>query len=73
MKNLSLDFYLLILHDKINTDKCEMKNFLHELEHSNVDRQVTEYVRLLSMNHISLSELSNSIKEYFLLKKILII
>jgi hypothetical protein len=36
MKNLSLDFYLLLLHDKINTDKCEMQNFLHELEHSNV-------------------------------------
>jgi hypothetical protein len=73
MKNLGLYFYLLSLYDKINTDKCEMLDFLHELEYSNVNRPATKYVRLLSMNHIYLSELTLSIKEYFLLKKILII
>jgi hypothetical protein len=73
MKNLGLDFYLLTLYDKINTDKCEMLNFLHELEDPNINRQVTEYVRLLSINHISLCEVTFSMKEYFLLKKILII
>jgi len=73
MKNLGLNFYLLTLYDKINTDKCEMLNFLHELESPNINKQVTKYVILLSINHISLSELSLSIKEYFLLKKILII
>lgn len=73
MKNLDLDFYLLTLYDKINRDKCEMLNFLLELESPNINKRVTEYVRLLSINHISLSELSFSIKEYFLIKKILII
>jgi hypothetical protein len=73
MKNLGLDFYLLTLYDKINTDKCEMLNFLHELEDPNINRQVTEYVILLSINHISLCEVTFYMKEYFLLKKILII
>jgi hypothetical protein len=73
MKNLGLNFYLLTLYDKINTDKCEMLEFLHELEYPNINKQVTEYVRLLAINHISLSEVTFSIKEYFLLKKILII
>jgi len=73
MKNLALDFYLLSLYDKINTDKCEMLKFLHELEYPNVNRQVTKYVRLLSINHISLCEITFFMREYFLLKKILII
>ena len=73
MKNLGLDFYLLTLYYKINTDKYEMVNFLDELEYPNINRQVTEYVKLLSMNHISLCELTLVMKEYFLLKNILII
>lgn len=73
MNNLGLDFYLLTLYDKINTDKCEILNFLYELEHPNNNRQVTKYVKLLSINHISLCEVTFSIKEYFLLKNILII
>ena len=73
MKNLDLDFYLLTLYNKINTDKCEIVNFLYELEYPNSNRQVTEYVKLLSINHISLCEVTFSMKEYFLWKNILII
>lgn len=71
MKNLGLD--LLTLHDEIDRDKYEILNFLHELEYLNINKQVTEYVILLSLNHISLCELTYSIKEYFILKKILIV
>jgi len=73
MKNLDLDLYLLTLYDEINTDKCEILKILHGLEYPNINRQVTKYVRLLSINHISLCEVSLTIKEYFLFKKILII
>lgn len=73
MKNLGLDFYLLTMYDKINTDKCEILEFLHEIEYPNINRQVTEYVKLLSINHISLCEVTLTIKEYLLWKNILII
>jgi hypothetical protein len=66
MKNLSLDFYLLTMYDNINTDKCEILEFLHELEYPNINRQVTKYVKLLSINHISLCEVTLTIKEYLL-------
>lgn len=62
MKNLGLDFYLLTFYDKFNTDKYEMLNFLHKLEYPNINRQVTEYVRLLPINHISLCEVTFSMK-----------
>ena len=62
MKNLGLDFYLLTMYDKINTDKCEILEFLHEIEYPNINRQVTEYVKLLSINHISLCEVTLTIK-----------
>lgn len=73
MKNLGLDFGLLILHDKIDKDKCEILNFLDELEYLNINKQVTEHIILLSLNHISLCELTLSIKEYFILKKLFLI
>jgi hypothetical protein len=73
MKNLGLDFYLLTMYDKINTDKSEILEFLHEIEYPNINRQVTEYVKLLSINHISLCEVTLTIKEYFLIKNVLII
>jgi hypothetical protein len=73
MENLGLDFYLLTMYDKINTDKCEILEFLHEIEYPNINRQVTVYAKLLSFNHISLCELTLTIKEYFLIKNILII
>ena len=69
----SLDFDLLIIYDNINVYKCEMLDLLLELDYPNMNGQVTEYVKLLCMNHISLSELSFSIKEYFLLKKSILI
>ena len=72
MKNLDLNLNLLMLHDKINIDKCEILNLLYELEYPNINRQVTEYTRLLCVNHISLCELSYFIKEYLLFKKILL-
>jgi hypothetical protein len=73
MKNLNLDFNLLIIYDKINVDKEEMLDLLLELEYPNVNVQVTEYVKLLCINHISLSVLIFSLKENFLLKKSILI
>jgi len=67
------DLDLLMLYDKINADKCDMLDLLLELEYPNSNSQVTEYVKLLCINHISLCELSHSIKEYFVLNKSILI
>ena len=73
MKDLYLNLNLLMLYDKIDKDKYEILNLLYELEYPNINRQVTEYTRLLCVNHTSLCELSFFIKEYLLFKKILLI
>jgi uncharacterized protein (UPF0147 family) len=70
MKNL--DVTLIKLHDQIDLDRSNLINILEEIEDLHSDDPLPEYTRLLYLNYISLSELSYSIKEYFLLKNILI-
>jgi len=70
MKNLDLDLFLLF--EKIESDRCDLIDLLLEYEASNIE-PISVYVRLLSMNYIYLSELSLSLKEYFLLKKIFLL
>lgn len=70
MKNL--DVALINLHDQIDFDRCNLINILREIEDLYPNDPLPEYTRLLYLNYISLSELSYSIKEYFLLKDILI-
>ena len=66
------DLSLLFLFEKIESDRCDLIDILDELEISSIE-PFSEYVRLLSLNYIYLSELSNSIKEYFLLKRIFLL
>lgn len=70
MKNL--DIALIKLHDQIDFDRSNLINILEEIEDLHYDDPLPEYTRLLYLNYISLSELSYSIKEYFILKNILI-
>lgn len=70
MKNL--DVALINLHDQIDFDRCNLINILREIEDLYPNDPLPEYTRLLYLNYIYLSELSYSIKEYFLLKDILI-
>lgn len=68
-----IDVVLITLHDKINYNRYDLINLLIEIEdlYPN-DPLLPEYTRLLYLNYIYLSELSFSIKEYLLLKDILI-
>jgi hypothetical protein len=70
MKNL--DVALINLHDKIDFDRSNLINILEEIEDLYPEDPLPEYTKLLYLNYISLSELSYSLKEYFLLKNILI-
>jgi hypothetical protein len=70
MKDSNLGLFLLL--EQIELDRCDLIDLLLEFEASNF-KPISKHVRLLSMNYISLSELSFSIKEYFLLKKILLL
>jgi hypothetical protein len=70
MKNFDVD--LINLHDQIDFDRLNLINILEEIEDLHPNDPLPEYTRLLYLNYISLSELSYSIKEYFLLKRILI-
>jgi hypothetical protein len=64
-----LDLGLLLLFKRIESDRYDLIYLLDEIEVSNY-KPLSKYVVLLSLNYISLSELSYSIKEYFLLKRI---
>lgn len=66
------DVALIALHDKIDFDRLNLIDILEEIENLHSNDPLPEYTRLLYLNYISLSELSYSIKEYFLLKNILI-
>jgi hypothetical protein len=68
------DVTLIILHDKIDYVRCNLINLLGEINdlYPNDNESLPEYTRLLYLNYISLSELSYSIKEYYILKNILI-
>jgi hypothetical protein len=65
---------LIILHDKIDYVRYNLIKLLGEIDnlYPNNNESLPEYTRLLYLNYISLSELSYSIKEYFILKNILI-
>lgn len=67
-----LDVVLVTLHDQINYDRYNLINLLVEIEDLYPNDPLPEYTRQLYLNYIYLSELSYSIKEYFLLKDILI-
>jgi hypothetical protein len=67
-----LDVVLVILHDQIDTDRRNLIKILSKIEHLYPNDPLPEYTRHLYLNYIYLSELSFSIKEYFLLKDILI-
>jgi hypothetical protein len=67
-----LDVVLLNLHDQIDSDRCNLINILEEISDLYPIDPLPEYTILLYLNCISLSELSSSIKGYFLLKNILI-
>jgi hypothetical protein len=67
------DLHVLInLHDQFDSDICNLINILEEIEDLYPNDPLPEYTRLLCLNYISLSELSYSIKKYFLLKNIII-
>jgi len=67
-----LDVVLIDLHDQIDNDRCNLINLLGEFENLYPNDPLPEYTRLLYLNYICLSELSYSIKKYFILKDILI-
>ena len=67
-----LDVVLVTLHDQIDSDRRGLIYFLKEIETLYPNDPLPEYTRLLYLNYIYLSELSYSIKEYFLLQDILI-
>ena len=63
---------LVTLHDKIDSDRRNLIIILCEIEALYPNDPLPEYTRLLYRNYISLSKLSYSLKEYFLLKDIII-
>jgi len=70
MKNL--DVVLVILHDQIDSDRRNLIDILCKIEDLYPNDPLPEYTRHLYLNYIYLSELSYSIKEYFILKDIII-
>jgi hypothetical protein len=67
-----IDRVLVTLHDQIDSDRFNLIDILVKIEDLYPNDPLPEYIRLLYLNYISLSELSYSIKEYFLLKDIII-
>ena len=66
------DVVLVNLHDQFDFDRCNLINILEEIEDLYPNDPLPEYTRLLYLNYISLSELTYCIKEYSLLKDIII-
>lgn len=66
------DIVLIILHDQIDYDRRNLINLLREIEVLYSNDPLPEYTRLWYLNYIYLSELSYSIKKYFLFKNIII-
>jgi len=63
---------LVDLHDQIDIDRRNLINILCKIESLYSNDPLPEYTKLLYLNYICLSELSYSIKEYFLLYNIII-
>jgi hypothetical protein len=66
------DLLLIDLHDKIELDISNLIDILREIDNIYFIEDLPEYTKLLYLNYIYLSELSYSIKEYFIIKDILI-
>jgi len=73
--NIIKDFniILILLHNQIDYYRCDLYDLLTEMDELNSNKSITKCTRLLHLNYISLSELSYSIKEYFLLNNILLL
>jgi hypothetical protein len=66
------DVNLIDLHDQIDFDRYNLINILEEIDALYIEDPLPEYTLLLYLCYISLSDLSNCIKEYFVLKNIII-
>lgn len=66
------DVILIGLHDKIELDRSNLINILTEIDNFYFNEDLPEYTKLLYLNYINLSELSYSIKEYYVFKNIII-
>jgi hypothetical protein len=66
------DVVLIKLHDQIESDRYNLIDLLTEVNNIYFNEDLPEYTKLLYLSYISLSELSYSIKEYFILKNIII-
>jgi hypothetical protein len=66
------DVVLIELHDQIESDRYNLIDLLTEVNNIYFNEDLPEYTKLLYLSYISLSELSYSIKEYFILKNIII-
>jgi hypothetical protein len=66
------DEILIVLHDQIDNDRYNLIENLREIDKLNPNNDLPEYTKLLYLNYIYLSELSYSIKEYFINKNKLI-
>ena len=67
-----LDVKLIDLHDQIDYDRSNLINILEEIDTLYLEDPIPKYTILLYLCYISLSDLSNCIKEYFVLKNIII-
>lgn len=67
-----IDVVLIDLHDQIDNDRCNLINFLREIDDLYFDKDLPAYTIRLYLNYIYLSELSYSIKEYFTSKNLII-
>jgi len=66
------DLILIVLHDQFDYDKSNLIDILREIDNLYPNNSLPEYTKLLYLNYIYLSELSYSIKEYFILNNVLI-
>ena len=67
-----LEVVLVALHDQIDSDRRNLINILEEIEALYFDKDLPAYTISLYLNYIYLSKLSFSLKEYFVLKNIII-
>lgn len=67
-----LDLILVTLHDEIDFDRRDLINILCKIEVLYPNDPLPEYTKLLYQNYIYLSKLSYSLKEYLLLKDIIV-
>ena len=66
------DLLLIDLHDRIELDRFNLIDILTEIDNIYINEDLPEYTKLLYLNYISLSELSYLMKEYYIIKNIII-